>query len=169
MKSFWIVFFDLDGTLWDHLDVSSTKPPFTRESSTTISDTNGVKLTLLPGAVDFLKWVRTGGGLVSSCSWNEYDKAFGAIRTFGLEKLFDYQEISTSPNKHLLMEEVLNDLRDKGTVVTDKMMFYIDDRDIHLNEILKRFPGLSFFQIRKRGLTFDDIRKAIAEKVQINE
>ena len=168
MDPTWIVFFDLDGTLWDHLDVTSTNPPFTKISDNVISDSKGIRITLMPGAVEFLKWVRTNGGTVSTCSWNEFDKAFGAIKTFGVEHLFDFQKISTSPKKFQLMEEVLNELQKRGIFIRADMLFYIDDRDIHINDVLKRFPDLSFFQIQKNGMTFDTIREAISGKLRKN-
>jgi magnesium-dependent phosphatase-1 len=165
MKHSWIVFFDLDGTLWDHLDITSTNPPFTKTSDTTISDSRGVHINLMPGAVEFLKWVRDNGGIVSSCSWNEFDKAFDAIKTFGVEQLFDFQKISTSPKKYLLMEEVLNELQNKGNSIRTDLLFYIDDRDIHIGDVLKRFPKLTFLQIQKNGITFEVIKRIIAERL----
>ena len=38
---YWVLFFDLDGTLWDHKDVSSLKPPFVRINTNKIRDSEG--------------------------------------------------------------------------------------------------------------------------------
>ncbi|MGC8562703.1 MAG: magnesium-dependent phosphatase-1 [Thermoplasmata archaeon] len=166
MTSRWIVFFDLDGTLWDHLDISATNPPFTRISDSSISDSMGVKISLLPGAVDFIKWVRSNGGIISTCSWNEYDKAMDALKCFGLEKLFDFHKISTNPNKFQLMEQVLEALSKENISIDRKLLFYIDDRDIHIKDVKERFPEMKFFNIWKNGLNFEGVKKEISARLK---
>ncbi len=165
----WIVFFDLDGTLWDHLDVSSTSPPYTRVSTSTISDSKGVKLNLLPGAVNFIKWVRSEGGIISTCSWNEYEKAIGAVESFGLRDLFDYQKISTHPEKYLLMEQVINQVEGQGIAVQYNRLFYLDDRDIHIRDVKIRFPQLTFFQMWKNGTDYEFVKNSILSRLRETE
>ena len=41
-----IVFVDLDGTLWDHEDISSLIPPFKRLSEFSFADSRGVVVNL---------------------------------------------------------------------------------------------------------------------------
>lgn len=166
MKTPWIVFFDLDGTLWDHLDITATNPPFTRISESVISDSRGVNISLLPGSVEFLKWVRAEGGIISTCSWNEYDKAIGALETFGLVGMFDFQKISTDPKKYLLMVEVIDHLNLDGKNVQQKRMFYIDDRDIHFRDVKTRFPEMTFFNVWRNGTDFEVIKKGILSIIE---
>lgn len=166
MKSSWVAFLDLDGTLWDHLDITSAIPPFTRVSDSTISDAEGTLINLSPGAVDFVKWVRNEGGIISTCSWNEYNKAIGALEAYRIIELFDFIKISTSPDKHVLMEEVLDQLKKEGTSISQDKLFYIDDRDIHMEKVRKRFPELTFFQIWKNGTNFNTIRGIILTKLK---
>ncbi len=165
----WIVFFDLDGTLWDHLDVSSTSPPFNRVSTSTISDSKGVRLNLMPGAVDFIKWVRSEGGIISTCSWNEYEKAIGAVEAFGLVDLFDYQKISTRPEKYLLMEQVIKKVEERGLDVQYDRLFYLDDRDIHIRDVKIRFPQLTFFQMWKDGTNYESVKNSILTRLRETE
>ncbi len=165
----WIVFFDLDGTLWDHLDVSATSPPYSKISVSIISDSKGVRMHLLPGAVDFIKWVRTNGGLISTCSWNEYEKAYKALEAFGIVELFDFQKIATHPKKYVLMEEVLKQLREDGKPVSSNRLFYLDDRDLHIKDVKARFPELTFFQMWKNGTNYERVKKSIASRLAETE
>ncbi|MGC9131359.1 MAG: magnesium-dependent phosphatase-1, partial [Pyrobaculum sp.] len=51
-----LIALDLDGTAWDHLDISSLYPPFRRVSPLKIQDSRGVEVALRPHLPDFLKW-----------------------------------------------------------------------------------------------------------------
>jgi magnesium-dependent phosphatase-1 len=161
----WIVFLDLDGTVWDHLDISVTSPPYNRISETRIEDSKGVQITLLPGAVDFIKWVRTSGGIISTCSWNIYGIAMSALNAFDLIDLFDFHKIYTNPKKYESIEETLESVKKDGKEVRKDMLFYLDDRDIHIKEIEERFPDLTFFHMWKKVGSFGEVKKAILEKV----
>jgi magnesium-dependent phosphatase-1 len=166
IESPWVVFLDLDGTLWDHLDITAASPPFTRISESIISDSLGVRISLLPGAVDFIKWVRSSGGIISTCSWNEYDKAIGALEAYGIVHLFDYQKVSTNPKKYLLMEEVISKLVQKGVSVRMDRLFYLDDRDIHISDVKVRFPELTFFLMWKNGTNYESVKSTILSKIK---
>lgn len=165
MKSPWIVFFDLDGTLWDHLDITACSLPFTRLSDSVISDTKGTRITLLDGAVNFIEWVRNSGGIISTCSWNEYDKAIAGLEAFGLVRLFDFLKISTSPSKYKLIEDVISDLESEGKAISPDMLFYVDDRDIHIRDVKERFPEITFFRMWKNGMDFETVRAVISSKI----
>ena len=158
----WLLFLDLDGTFWDHLDVSSTAPPFVRISRDTIRDQKGITLTIKPGALDLISWVKSNDGILSSCSWNTPDIALLALEALDAARLFDYQRISTVPRKDLLMEDLLDYLRGLGIVIAQHHIFYLDDRDIHMTEIRKRFPELNFLHMWKKVKSFDDARLIIS-------
>ena len=165
----WVVFLDLDGTLWDHLDISATFPPYSKLSDSIISDVKGVRISLFPEAVDFIKWVRTNGGLISTCSWNEYEMAYKALEAFGLVELFDFQKIASHPKKYLLMEEVLRQLKEYGKPVNPNRLFYLDDRDLHIKEVKERFPELTFFQMWKNGTSYEIVKKSITSRLAETE
>ncbi|MEM3192653.1 MAG: magnesium-dependent phosphatase-1 [Candidatus Parvarchaeota archaeon] len=157
---------DLDGTLWDHLDISVTTPPFKRVSETQIEDSKGVKITLISGAVEFIKWVKENGGIISTCSWNVYSIAMSALETFGLATLFDYHMIYTNPNKYESIEKVIKYVNEDGKEVRNDLLFYLDDRDIHIEEVRKRFPELTFFHMWKNGTDFEFVKREILSRIK---
>lgn len=163
----WLLFLDLDGTFWDHLDVSSTAPPFKKVSERTIEDSRHEKLTLNAGILDFVLWVRNSDGIISSCSWNKPSYALDALRTFGLEGKFDYQRISPEPRKDLLMIDLIKELHSRNVDIPQDRIFYIDDRDIHMEEIRKSLPGITFIHIWKEAAGFAEARKIISSKLGI--
>lgn len=165
MPPVWIVFFDLDGTLWDHLDISKTNPPFTKTSDVEIKDSKGACITLIPGAVDFVKWVKANGGIISTCSWNIYSIAMSALDTFSLTSLFDFQKISMDSRKYLSIQKLIEQISNDGKEVRQDMLFYLDDRDIHIKDIKEKFPDITFFHMWKEIMSFEDVKKAISEKL----
>ncbi len=163
----WLLFFDLDGTLWDHLDVSSTRPPFMRISDNSISDSEGEVLTLNAGATDFITWARSSGGIVSTCSWNKPDYARAALKAFDLDSSFDYHRISTDPGKNLLMLDLIRELESRGQIITRDRIFYMDDRDIHMEDVRESLPELTFLHIWKDVRDFDAAKSIISAKLGI--
>ncbi len=161
----WLLFFDIDGVLWDHLDVSSTEPPFKRISEDTIVDSEGERLTLKKGAVSFIKWARSVGAIVSSCSWNDPHHAIAALKAFGLEKLFDFQGIRSDPYKHLIILSVLDRLESVGVPVQRDRIFYMDDRNIHLKDIKESIPEITFLHMWKDVRSFDSAKMIIQNKL----
>ena len=65
-----IVVFDLDSTLWDHIDVSSMKPPFKLLDDNTIIDSIGDKLRLYPCVRKILEKLKNRRYKLSIASWN---------------------------------------------------------------------------------------------------
>lgn len=161
----WLLFLDLDGTFWDHLDVSATSPPYSRVSQDTIRDSNGETLTLKPGVIQFIHWARSNGGILSSCSWNKPDIALGALEALGVSRLFDYQRISPDPRKYLLIADLVSDLHQRGTDIPQKLVFYIDDRNIHMGDIHEKLPDVNFIHMWKAARDYTEAREIIEGKL----
>lgn len=143
----WLLFFDLDGTLWDHKDISVTSPPFRKISDLSLEDSQGVRINAFSGAVNFLKWSREHGAIISSLSWNIEEMARAGLETIGLTHLFDNLAIQNDPDKASMIARVVEKYEREGRSIPRNRMVYIDDRDIHIKEILARYPDLMFIQI----------------------
>lgn len=168
MKPDWILFMDLDGTMWDHKDISATKPPFKLVGSLSIEDVNGTRINAFSEAVEFLKWSRTHGAYISSLSWNIEAIAKAGVEELGLTGLFDNLAIKDNPDKASLMEGVLKTLEDNGGSVSRDRLVYIDDRDIHIAGILKKFPGILFINIWKDAKSYGEAEELISNRFQIS-
>lgn len=165
----WLLFLDLDGTLWDHLDVSATNPPYYRVSQDTIRDSNGDTLTLKPGVIQFILWTRSNGGILSSCSWNKPDIALSALEALGVSDLFDYHRISPDPRKYLLIADLLSEMHHRGIDIPQKLVFYIDDRNIHMDDIHEKLPHVNFIHMWKGARDYTEAREIIEEKMDSPE
>ncbi len=165
----WLLFVDLDGTFWDHLNVSSTALPFERVSKFTIRDRNGETLTIKPGVLDFLGWARKNGAIISTCSWNEPDIAISALKTLQVENLFDYQRISPEPRKDLLIMGLISELGEMDENIPEEYVFYLDDRDRHMPEIREHLPRLNFLHMWKVVEGYPAAKHIIASSLRIDE
>ena len=164
-----IVFFDLDGTMWTHLDVSAMKPPFKLVGEGIIMDSNGEKLRLYPEMVELVKYVKELGGLTSTLSWNRQSHALSALEILGINGLFDYHAIRPTPDKYSYMREVLEKIEEEcgGRRIPPGCIVYIDDREIHLEEILENIGEIVFIRADKCRNNIEKCResiKAIADK-----
>ncbi len=142
---YWIVFSDLDGTLWDHMDVSSLTPPFKRIDKKTIVDSNGIMVRIYNDTVYLLTTLRKCGAIVSSLSWNEPHIALEVIDSLGLNFLFDYHLIANHPFKYILATQLLSKLRAKYHIEPE-LVVYLDDRDIHLPEMRSFIANLLYLR-----------------------
>ena len=88
-----VVFIDLDGTIWDCLDVSALKPPFQKVGEDTLIDRLGFRLTVFPDVRDFLKWLKERNIVITVLSWNMFSIAYSALRKLNLVKYFDPQRL----------------------------------------------------------------------------
>ncbi len=163
----WILFLDLDGTFWDNLNVSNTTLPFERVSQYTIRDRNGETLTIKPGVLSFLEWVKQNGGVTSTCSWNEPDIAISALKALDVADKFDYQEIDPEPRKDLLMLDLVNRLGQNGDSIPQENIFYLDDRDIHMQEIRQHLPKVNFLHMWKVVKDYPTARDIISRSLKI--
>jgi HAD superfamily phosphatase (TIGR01681 family) len=87
-----VVFMDLDGTLWDHEDISQLTPPFKRISSEEIVDSSGVVVRVHRIALELLDYASRRGFILSTLSWNDPHKALEGfsshISSCGLMRVF---------------------------------------------------------------------------------
>ncbi|MDM7275780.1 MAG: magnesium-dependent phosphatase-1 [Thermoprotei archaeon] len=144
--SCWILFVDLDGTLWDNLDISMLDPPFRGVSEGVIADSRGVKVRLYVDMVRLIEEARRCGAFVSALSWNVREKALEALRAFNVINLFDYLAIEPHPDKGLMALGALEEASRRGCSEPCTIV-YIDDRDIHLESVRRRI-GDSFKFLR---------------------
>ncbi len=138
---------DLDGTVWDHLDASSLKPPYRRISNDIVVDSNSVRVSLRRGARWFLEKIHSIVPL-AVCSWNQWDKAYELLRAFGLDKYFGYLGIEPHPNKHLVFKKIIQWYQRifKEEIEAEEIL-YVDDRRVHLDDIYKYIGRVKFMQM----------------------
>ncbi len=161
----WLLFLDLDGTFWDHLDVSSMSLPFRRTADDAIEDSDGNSLKLMDGSLEFVRWVRNKGGIISTCSWNKPEYAMSALETLQMENEFDYHRISTNPRKDLSMLDLIYELESTGTRIREDRIFYLDDRDIHMDHIRENLPRLNFLHMWKKVNGFAEAMEIISRRL----
>ncbi len=161
----WLLFMDLDGTLWDNLDVSSCKLPFKPIDGDRISDSSGTIISLNPDSREFLKWARDAGAIISTCTWNDTAHAMGAIEAFDLKKAFDYFQITNDPRKDKLMKDLLETLHRKKVHIEHRNIFYLDDRDIHMSEIRHLIPEINFLYMGVHVKGLANARKIISARL----
>ncbi|BAN89481.1 magnesium-dependent phosphatase-1 [Aeropyrum camini] len=151
----WLLLLDLDGTLWDHLDVSSLNPPFSRVCHDIIVDSSGVEVRLYSYMIALGLWARRTGGVVSSLSWNVPFKALEALRAFGVAHIFHYHVIEPHPWKGRMLAKLLRLLRvERRLYLTPDRIVYFDDREIHLDDIRESVGEVNYIKshVGCRGL-----------------
>jgi len=154
-----VLFIDLDGTVWNHLDVSALTPPFRRVSADVIEDSSGIKVRLHSGVREFLAGARNLGFIIASLSWNNPVKALEVLKAFGLSHYFDAHYIEPHPRKGELMAYALMDLSERvGVKLGPENVVYIDDRDIHVGEVREKVGNVLFLQAWR---DFRDFKEAL--------
>lgn len=161
----WVLFMDLDGTMWDHEDISSVDPPYRLVEPGVIANPAGVTVRLYPEAVGFVEWARRRGAFTSTLSWNHPENALGALEAFGIEHLFDHHEIEYSPEKHRGIKRVLGLLRERGVSVPPERVVYVDDRDIHIADIYREVGEILFIHIWRGVRDYEEAKRVVAERV----
>ncbi|RDD52991.1 MAG: hypothetical protein BA066_06750, partial [Candidatus Korarchaeota archaeon NZ13-K] len=96
------------------------------------------------------------GIFLSTCSWNNFDKAFGVLKAFDLAKYFDLLVIEPHPEKQLMMERILRHFSKLG--VSEEDTLYIDDRAHMLEKVRARFPRLMTLRFHPAGDCFSFLR-----------
>jgi len=155
-----LLLMDLDGTMWDHKNVSELIPPFKRVSETRVIDSRGVPVNLHIDSLKIVLWARERGAVISSLSWNEPEKALGVLDAFGIRDLFHYHMIENHPNKDQMILKLISILREKDLNIPLCRIIYIDDRTIHLDSIYRNIGRIVFLQAWKDFRNYEEaIRK----------
>ncbi len=152
-RSLWLLLLDLDGTLWDHLDISSLEPPFRRVEEGVIEDSRGVRVRLYNYMAELARWARSRGALVVSLSWNEPEKAISALKAFGVDALFHWHVIEPHPWKGRALARFLERARIR---IPPQHMIYFDDRDIHLDDIYFHVGPVKYVRSHRDCSSFEE-------------
>ncbi len=151
-----LIVLDLDKVLWDHHDVSSLKPPLRRINRRMLEDRSGEVVTLRDDVREFLSYAKGRGIFLSTCSWNEFNKALEVLRTFELDQYFDLLMIEPHPEKQLMMERILDHFSRFG--VREEDTLYVDDRAYMLEKVKARFPRLMTLRFHPAGDCFSFLK-----------
>ncbi|MCD6348818.1 MAG: magnesium-dependent phosphatase-1 [Candidatus Korarchaeota archaeon] len=156
-----LVVLDLDLVLWDHRDVTSLELPLKRVDDRTVVDSRGDKVTLRDGVEEFLKAIKERGILLSTCSWNELEKAVAVLKAFSLDGYFDLLMIEPHPEKDLMMEKILEHFRSFG--ISEDEVLFIDDRSDMLEKVKRKFPGVRTLRFHPDGdaFSFHDLKRYV--------
>lgn len=141
-----LIVLDADRTIWDHHNVTELRGPFKLVSREVAEDANGVKVKLNYKLVDFLEFVSKKGILVSLASWNEPKNVFELLSLFGIDKYFVFPMAEPHPNKYIMIQKIVSKLKQEGVYISPDEILYIDDRDIHLNEIREKVGNVKFLR-----------------------
>ncbi len=158
-----VVIFDLDGTLWDHPDVSSLRLPFRKLDEDLAVDADGVKVRLFSGVRKVLKKLSAEGKILSVASWNRPEPALQLLGIFRLLGFFKYPKIYPHPRKYEMILELLNDLRAKGFDVSPEEVVYIDDRTIHIEDVWRQVGQVKFIHMWKDAKSYAELLRIIRE------
>lgn len=161
------MFLDLDGTLWDHEDISQLIPPFKRIDEFTIVDSKGREVRVYRPLIEIVKRVVENGFLLSTLSWNNPAVALDALEKLGIRELFHYHAIEDHPRKEIMALKALKYFKNAYGCKAFKVI-YIDDREIHLDDMIRVFPDLCFIKAHKDFTTAHEglfgIKKCVEEK-----
>jgi len=161
VKGIKLVALDLDGTLWDCEDISLLTPPFRRVREGVIADSEGREVRVREGAEDFLKWCVAKGLILVTLSWNDPRKALDALGALGLLKYFHRHAVEYHPRKHEMLLKLLKRLQDEGIDVRPEEVVYVDDRDIHVDDVVKHVGPVKFLHFGKDVRNFRELRKLL--------
>jgi magnesium-dependent phosphatase-1 len=161
----WILAMDLDGTVWDHLNISGVEPPYTRVNASSIKNRDNVVITLFNEAITFIKWARSNGAIITTLSWNRRDYVEEALETFGISELFDYNSTDHTPDKDQRLLKLIKTLNGNGVHIPVDRVVYVDDRDIHMEEIKKNVGSIVFINIWKSAKNYRDAMAIVKEKI----
>jgi len=159
---------DLDGTLWDHLNISGVNPPYMRIDELSIRNNDNIIITVYKSALDFMKWAKSNGAIITSLSWNRTDYVNEALAKLGIIELFDYNSTDYTPDKDKRLLKLIEELKMSGIDIKPEMIVYVDDRDIHMENIKKNIGNIVFINIWKDIKNYDDAKKIVEEKILKN-
>ena len=161
----WLLMMDLDGTVWDHLDISSVRPPYRVAGPGRIENQDGIVITVFPAAIEFIRWCRSNGAITCTLSWNHREYVMEALEKLGIMDLFDYHETEFSPAKDQRILHLLDVLRNKGITISPDRIVYVDDRDIHMDDIRQNVGNIVFLHIWKGVRNYEEARAIIRKNI----
>jgi len=156
-----LVVFDADGTLWEHSDISSLSPHFSKIDENTLIDRDGIEIRLFPDVRRLLNELTARGIVVSMASWNKPEPVFEALRKLDILHYFTHPKVEFHPNKHEMMKGLLTGLEAEGTAVKPEEILYIDDQMSHIEKIRKDIGAVNFLQFGVDITTIIDVLKFV--------
>jgi len=161
----WLLATDIDGTLWDTLDISLVAPPYFAEGKGRLRSADGTIVRLIPEAINFVKWCRRNGAKVTSLSWNIPERVFPAIEVLGISDLFDFHATEYTDAKHERLFDLLAKLRRLGIIIPPHRVVYVDDRDIHIENIRKKVGDVVWIHIWKEVPDYNAAKSVVRKKI----
>jgi magnesium-dependent phosphatase-1 len=161
----WLLAADIDGTLWDCLDISLVAPPYFADGKGRLRSADGTIVRLIPEAISFVSWCRRNGAKVTSLSWNIPERVFPAIEILGISNLFDFHATEYTDEKHERLFDLLAKLRRSGVVIPPERVVYVDDRDIHIESIRKKVGDVVWIHIWKEVPDYNAAKTVVRKRV----
>ncbi|WP_297495659.1 magnesium-dependent phosphatase-1 [Thermococcus sp.] len=132
-------------------------PPYEFRGNCLI-DSTGQELCLFHGVREFLDWA-SERFVLSIASWNLEDKVRPILEGFGLWDYFTFSKIESHPNKADMIRRTLDELSSIGYNIED--VIYVDDRDIHIDEIKRIFLPVNFVHMWVDAKSFEELRELL--------
>ncbi|TMJ08909.1 MAG: magnesium-dependent phosphatase-1 [Bacillati bacterium ANGP1] len=159
-----LVILDCDRTLWEHEDVFTLQPPFTRVDGQTVQDAQGEKVRLAPGARELLDALRRRGILISLCSWNRADLVFAILDLLGLTQYFVHPKVEFHPHKDRMITALLAELAGEGTVLQPEEVLFVDDNPMMLEQVRQGVGPVRTLRAQPDVLDLRNVLKVLDEQ-----
>ena len=85
--------------------------------------------------------------IISLASWNAPEPCYEALQKLDLLKYFKHPKVQPHPEKHKMIKELLEDLKEDGIDVKPDEILYVDDKSRHLDDIRKQTGMIRFLQM----------------------
>lgn len=161
MARYKLVALDLDQTLWDHSDISSTEPPFQRLERDAIIDSKGVLVRLREGAREALIKLKSRGLALAVVSWNVYSKAVEALKELDILHFFDITLVEPHPHKDLMFKELLKWGLDKGIRAVD--VVFVDDNPDMVEKVKRAYPEVTVLRFGSDVKSFEQLLNLVLQ------
>lgn len=148
---------DLDKTLWDHPDISSTTPPYRRVDADSIVDSRGEVVKLREGARRVLTDLKGRGVVLAVVSWNTYEKAVEALRELELLPLFELVIVEPHPHKDLMFGKLLKWASGRGIGPGD--VVFVDDNPRMVEKVKRAWPEVTTLRFGLDIESFEELYK----------
>lgn len=88
-----------------------------------------------------------------------------ALEKLRIMELFDYHETEFSPAKDRRILHLLDVLRKRGITASPDRIVYVDDRDIHMDDIRRNVGNIAFLHIWKEVRDYGEARAIIRSRI----